>query len=71
MFSVLIEFKSSAGNRLTQNPSWQLEFKMFYIINRKSALLIYEGNLCKIQYVGKSEGFLTFVLTRVPYLKGG
>ena len=46
MFSVLIEFKCSPGNRLTQNPSWQLELTCFISsIVKVSALLIYEWRI--------------------------
>ena len=66
MFSVLIKLKSSVGNRLlTENPSWQPEFKMLYNINRKSKLIIHllECNFCEIKYFGKSEGSLNFQWT--------
>ena len=63
MFSVLIEFKSSVGNRLlTENPFLQPEFKMLYNINRKSKWIIHllECNLCEIKYVEKNEGSFNF-----------
>ena len=65
MFSALIELKSSVGNKLLpENPSWQPEFKMLCNINCKSTWIIHllECNLCKIQYVGKSEGSFNFHL---------